>query len=182
MMSNQEENALCEKIYNRYPKELDLIFANRVNERAVLAEKLRSWNMGVLDEQASGRTYVRYTMSEIDELLPVLDQPNGSWNTKHTYYFWFGTYDYGSETETQKVWFIFELGLKNTTSEIKEKQAKIIQAMGCNPRMSERYKRVKSISIEKNGEKSMDEFVARVFKEASRYASEWCGKIQENLK
>lgn len=176
----------CNRIYSKYQKELDLIFANTTDEKAKLAKMLSSFNWmdAKLDKKASGRTYVRFTIPELDKKIPLLKEANGSWNTQHTYYFWFGTYNFNkinknNNQNERKVNFVFELGLKNTTEEIKEKHNLLIEKFCKNSKTGKKYKRLKSIVIDVDKESTLEEIVAKVFDVAKDNAQKWYKNIEK---
>lgn len=86
---------ICNKIYSKHKKALDLIYEHRVDERSQIADVFKR----VLKEQAektdiifdatlSANNYIKFNTKFLDQYLRPLDEKNSSWNTQQIYYYW----------------------------------------------------------------------------------------------
>ena len=177
-IKNKDEELLqtCNRVYALYEQELDLIYQNKVDETATLVEKV----VGLINEtpgltltSSSNKTYVMFTVNELNELIPQLSTPHSSWGTINTYHFWLYTVEY-KNNKTLKL--AFELGGKNLTREASEVHEKIIAAMKpSNKGTPYTFKIIKSIpQIDFNDVKS-------AFKNVCDYVKEWVEEIKKAI-
>ena len=144
VMKDQQLIDVCNKIYNKHKKALDLIFDNRIDETMQVSESVRS----VLQElSASGRilfsedessgTYFVFHTKRMDGYLNPLDKARSSWNTTHLYNYWLRLRD-------NRLYGIFELGGWNVPEPEMERMQRIIGIVKPADKRSDdfKYKRI----------------------------------------
>ena len=156
VVDDQQLKEVCNKIYEKHKKALDLIFENRVDSKSQTAAAIRS----VLSEYTeSGRiiydgsdnsdSYIKFYTKEMDELLKPLEGSNSSWGNDRVYCFWMGSRDGAFRT-------VFELGGWNVPEEQDAIQQKIIEIEKPNDKKKKdfRYKRIysKKFAIDEDDE------------------------------
>ena len=94
IVGDENLKKICEEIYIKHQKALDLIFENRPNKASVLAEVLFSWAReksedGLIDfvEDKSSNTYVRFKTKTMSEILPDIPDTRSGWNTENHYFY-----------------------------------------------------------------------------------------------
>lgn len=141
IMEDQELKSVCNKIYEKHKKALDLIFNNceRGNGRYYNAIKsaladLASENKIIYPNSDS----VTFYLEEVDKVLPLMSSNSSSWNTNRSYGCWFEI-DWKNRVVAH-----FELGGVNLTEEQKAVHQKmIINGHGRNKRLDNyQYQRV----------------------------------------
>lgn len=85
---------ICAEIYAKHQRALDLIFENKPDRAAMLAEIFRSWCVA---KDASGeitfvpdkcnKSYTRFKTAAMSEILPDAAEANSGWNTSNYYFY-----------------------------------------------------------------------------------------------
>lgn len=106
----QDQNLveICNKIYNKHKKALDLIYEYRFDNKNI-AEEIRK-TLAILAKEGKiiynpndgNNTYIPFYTEKMSNYLPNLVDETGSWNDKHVYRFWLSPGD--------KIRGVFELG------------------------------------------------------------------------
>lgn len=106
----QDQNLveICNKIYNKHKKALDLIYEYRFDNKNI-AEEIRK-TLAILAKEGKiiynpndgNNTYIPFYTEKMSDYLPNLVDETGSWNDKHVYRFWLSPGD--------KIRGVFELG------------------------------------------------------------------------
>ena len=106
----QDQNLveICNKIYNKHKKALDLIYEYRFDNKNI-AEEIRK-TLSILAKEGKiiynpndgNNTYIPFYTEKMSDYLPNLVGETGSWNDKHVYRFWLSPGD--------KIRGVFELG------------------------------------------------------------------------
>lgn len=137
IVEDQQLIEICNKIYNKHKKALDLIYANRIDEKAQIRNLIAS-ELSCLDKEGSiihsqdwGNLVFRtYTM---DKLLPLLEEPNSSWGTHNIYSYWFNLYE-------NRFYIVFELGGNNVSNSEMKIMNEIIARLKPNDKKKEKFK------------------------------------------
>ena len=94
IVGDQELQKICRDIYARHKRALDLIYENRPDTAAKVAEILKEWCRNTaatgeigFDPQFSNKTYIRFTTSYMTKLLPEFEEDLSGWNSKSMYYY-----------------------------------------------------------------------------------------------
>lgn len=141
IVEEQQLIDICNKIYNKHRKALDLIYANRTDGRTQMADAIVSALEKLNDDgiiihgQDWGNMVFR--TSEMDEVLPLLENPDSSWRTLNVYSYWFNFRE-------SSFYAVFELGGWNVPEQEMQMMNRIIDELkpNDNKRDNFRYKRV----------------------------------------
>lgn len=141
IVEEQQLIDICNKIYNKHRKALDLIYANRTDGRTQMADAIVSALEKLNDDgiiihgQDWGNMVFR--TSEMDEVLPLLENPDSSWGTLNVYSYWFNFRE-------SSFYAVFELGGWNVPEQEMQMMNRIIDELkpNDNKRDNFRYKRV----------------------------------------
>lgn len=141
IVEEQQLIDICNKIYNKHRKALDLIYANRTDGRTQMADAIVSALEKLNDDgiiihgQDWGNMVFR--TSEMDEVLPLLENPDSSWRTLNVYSYWFNFRE-------SSFCAVFELGGWNVPEQEMQMMNRIIDELkpNDNKRDNFRYKRV----------------------------------------
>lgn len=141
IVEDQQLIEICNKIYSKHKKALDLIYANRIDERTKIKNeiisalvKMNRKGSIVYSHEWNNLVFRTQTM---DSLLPLLDKPDSSWGTLNVYSYWFNLQD-------DRFYIVFELGGNNVPKYEMETMDKIIECLKPNDKKREgfKYKRV----------------------------------------
>ncbi len=142
IVEDQQLIDICNKIYNKHKKALDLIYENRVDGRAQISESIKNTLLALADEgkiiySTDGDWGYNFQTKEMNELLPHLDEPVSSWGSESVYAYWFNLRD-------NRFYGILELAGNNVPDAQMEVMQKIIDVMkpGDKRRENFTYKRV----------------------------------------
>ena len=92
IVEDQQLTEVCNKIYNKHKRALDLIFEHRVDENSqkkrIIIDTLI--NLGEKGEIIYGDSWgnMAFRTEKMDELLPLLDVPESSWGSNYIYTYW----------------------------------------------------------------------------------------------
>lgn len=141
IVEEQQLIDICNKIYNKHKKALDLIFEYRTDGRTQISDAI----MNALDKLNEEGTIIHsadwgnfvFRTSDMDAMLPLLETPKSSWGTLNCYSYWFNLRE-------GKFYGVFELGGWNVPEDEKQTMLKIIDELKPGDKRKDdfRYKRV----------------------------------------
>lgn len=141
IVEDQQLIDICNKIYNKHKKALDLIFENRTDGRIQISDSIMNALLK-LDKEGQiihGEDWGNYVFrtKEMDAVLPMLDKPESSWGTLNCYSYWFNIRE-------GRFYGVFELGGWNVPDTTMNNMQKIINELKPSDKRREdfRYKRV----------------------------------------
>ena len=141
IMQDDEIIELCQKIYNKHKKALDLIYENRPDRLQNVSEYFKEWcktqnsNGNIIwtdvDQKKSTKTLTRFRSNFLDKLsIPTnKDQPS-TWNTKTNYYYEITATCNNDGVVNYAIQLVF--GLVSLSDEDKEKIEKIYKTLQKN--------------------------------------------------
>lgn len=145
IVEDQQLIDVCNKIYNKHKKALDLIYENRIDGRAQIAADIRD-TLHVLSEEGkiiykndnslSNTCFVFHT-ERMDDFLCPINEEISSWGSKNIYNYWISF-------SADKLCGYFELGGLNVPNAEMKKMQNVIDVLQPNDKRREnfRYKRV----------------------------------------
>lgn len=139
ILEDQQLIEICNKIYNKHKRALDLIFEHRDDEKSQMKRVITD-TLNELGEEGKiiyGEKEMVFRTEKMDELLPPLDKPESSWDSNYIYTYWLLFID-------GRLCGVFELGGSNVPKESFETMQKIIDELKPNDtrRNFFKYKRV----------------------------------------
>ena len=141
IVEDQQLIDICNKIYNKHKKALDLIFEYRTDGRTQISDAIMNAldklnEEGTIIHSADGGNFV-FRTSDMDAMLPLLETPKSSWGTLNCYSYWFNLRE-------GKFYGVFELGGWNVPEDEKQTMLKIIDELKPGDKRKDdfRYKRV----------------------------------------
>lgn len=129
---------ICNKIYAKHKKALDLIFEHRIDGRTRLVDIVKtvlvtlSQENGIIVAPSSNTSFLAFHTSAMNECLRPLKEANGSWGSECVYTYWLAV-------QEERICGVFEIGGWN----VPEAEMQIMQRM---------------IDIEKPNDKRRNEF------------------------
>ena len=140
IVEDQQLVEVCNKIYAKHKKALDLIFEYRTDGRSQLADCIRSAlskiaESGIIDfsvEESSGRLFEFHT-TNMTKLFPRVSTKNSSWGSNYVYQYWIHRRD-------NKLCGICELGGWNVPESTMVTMQKIIELLKPNDKRKENFK------------------------------------------
>lgn len=156
IVEDQQLIEICNKIYNKHKKALDLIYNNRPDARSIIKETARNTLMQLADSGKiiyDGNYSLRFYSESMDKILPNLEKENSVWKTKYPYQYWIYIVD-----ETH-IGIIFEFTSVNVLAETLEKMQTFIDILkpNDNRRSDFEYKRLHRMNIELKSDDVADE-------------------------
>lgn len=140
VMKDQQLIDVCNKIYNKHKKALDLIFENRIDGTMQISEAIRTTlrelaesGRIIFNEDWSSSTYFIFHTRRMDGYLNPLDEPKSSWNTTRLYSYWLRPRD-------NRLCGVFELGGLNVPDPEMEKMRRIIEVAKPSDKRSDDFK------------------------------------------
>jgi len=141
IVEDTELNRICNEIYRKHRKALDLIYnhsdmGTNPTMRALTDVLEELANEGKVEYDVKDR-HIFHT-PVMTGFLPKLKDPVSSWGTQYTYNYWF-------KTEPERIAFVFEIGFWGIDEETRKKMDGFINTR--NPRKkkeTDRYKRVET--------------------------------------
>lgn len=184
IVEDQRLIEICNKIYSKHKKALDLIYENRIDGRNQITEILKNTLNEISDindirieKSILSNRSIRFNTGFMDQYLKSLEETKGSWNTKEVYYYWF-------DIEENRFRVIFELGGLNVVGERMENMQKFINILKPTDKrkIDFKYKRLFStkwykIDDAKNIEEDIKEKSILVLKEIKKFEE----KLQEQF-
>lgn len=180
IVEDQELIEICNKIYHKHQKALDLIFENRTDGINTIGQSITNAirnNKSVISGDLSKKRYTVFYTDRMSSYLGSMDE-NSSWGDFYSYRYWI------SLRRDDKIIGYFELGGYNLTPEVSKKHQKIIDVLKPNDgrRDEYKYKRVyktKSIAFRDGDE---DEDIAKkvdsIIKELMEMENDLFKKLQ----
>lgn len=142
IVENRELTKICDEIYKKHQKALDLIFANKTDGASVVARFMKEALSEIDEEQGniiyqekfdSGVTYVRFATKFLNSLLGEYDEGVSAWpqNSKQRYFYEFWVRELKNEGK-QKLKLNLVLSLKDLQAgdEVLDKIKKICVTLG----------------------------------------------------
>lgn len=172
--------SICNKIYEKHKRALDLIYDNRVDSVGQLSDLIK----GILKEYSeegeiilfpgymSMKSYIRFNTDLMNDKIGFLDEYNSTWNTKEAYYYWF-------RVEDERFRLVLELGGYGISDSHRKKFNKIIswKKPSDNADANFKYKRVwgtKWYSIkDDDDEEEIRKKVIKAFDELKNFEDEF---------
>lgn len=137
IVEDQQLIEICNKIYNKHKKALDLIYANRIDGRTQIKDaiisaltKLNKEGDIIYGQEWSNLVFRTQAM---DELLQPLDERKGSWGTQSVYYYWFNL-------QENRFYIVFELGGFNVPEDEMKIMDKVIEHLKPNDKKRTEFK------------------------------------------
>ncbi|MDO5519022.1 MAG: PD-(D/E)XK nuclease family protein [bacterium] len=127
VVDDQQLVEVCNKIYNKHKRALDLIFEHRIDgndrKKDIIIDTLKELeNNGdiILRDNIGNNKYFMFSTAKMNEYLGELDNEVSTWGTKSVYYYWVCL-------EKTYIGCAFELGGVNITDEQRSKMDMIIK-------------------------------------------------------
>lgn len=165
IVEDQKLIEICNKIYNKHRKALDLIFENRTDGKMRVSDTICNTLLKLCEEgkiiYEDGWGY-NFRTKAMDKVLPMLDEPISSWNTYNIYCYWF-------MVREGRFYLIFELAGLNVPEETMEIIQKMIDIMKPNDkrRTDFTYKRIfKTKWYDINDTNEVDEEIEKLVRNA----------------
>lgn len=153
-MEDQQLIEICNKIYHKHQKALDLIFENKTDGNASVYEyvinAIRS-NQKIIPRDEQKRSFMVFYTKRMNDYLGTMSG-NSSWGDNYSYKYWISMH-----RDNKTMLGHFELGGYNLNDEMVEKHQKIIEILKPKDSRKEdyRYKRVyktKAVRFSENDE------------------------------
>lgn len=167
IVEDQQLIDICNKIYNKHKKALDLIFENRIDGKEQLSDaikdtlcRLSEEGLIIYDESWG----YNFRTEAMDKYLPLLDEPISSWGSTNIYSYWFNVRD-------DRFYGIFELAGNNVPEESMKKMQAITDILKPNDKRKSNFT-YKRIYTTKWYDVSDDEDIEGVVDKAVRSAVE----------
>lgn len=140
IVEDQQLIDICNKIYNKHKKALDLIFENRIDGKTQLSDAIKDTLCRLAEEgliiydESWGYNFRTEAM---DKYLPLLDDAISSWGSTNIYSYWFNVRD-------DRFYGIFELAGNNVPEESMKKMQAITDILKPNDKRKSNftYKRI----------------------------------------
>lgn len=163
IVEDQQLREVCNKIYNKHKKALDLIFKYKPNGTDIIKN--------TLTQLAEDRVIIyhpewnySFQTKELNNTLPYLEQPISSWNTKNIASYWF-------DVTEEKFAIVFEIGGLNVPESSMIIMQKMIDCLKPNDTRRDvfRYKRLfrskwYPLSYTEDDEKHVRDAVDEIYK------------------
>lgn len=182
IVKDQELVEICNKIYNKHKKALDLIFENRTDGTKqisdVIKKALKKLEKEGLIVRDSDSTELIFRTAEMDNILPKLATPSSSWGTSYCYAFWINIID-------GRFSAVFELGGWNVPDDEKQTMLKIIDYLKSDDKRKEvfKYKRVyRTKWYDLNGADDLETEAEKLVREAVNEIKSMEDKVMEIIK
>lgn len=167
---------ICNKIYNKHKRALDLIYAHKIDNKSQIAEDIVS----VLKEFAEEGKLIsdnnNFYTTRMSNLLPNLTAENSSWGDTHPYAYWILSKNSGISV-------IFELGGFNVPNETMLNMQKLIDITKPNDKKREKfkYKRLHRCSYDFDESDCDNESIKNTIRTAVNYMLKWEKEILDKL-
>lgn len=154
IVEDQQLIEICNKIYHKHQKALDLIFENKTDGNASVYEyvinAIRS-NQKIIPRDEQKRSFMVFYTKRMNDYLGTMSG-NSSWGDNYSYKYWISMH-----RDNKTMLGHFELGGYNLNDEMVEKHQKIIEILKPKDSRKEdyRYKRVyktKAVRFSENDE------------------------------
>ena len=168
IVEDQQLIEICNKIYNKHKKALDLIFENRIDGKTQVLVAIKDALCNMADEGLiiyDKNWGYNFRTEIMDQYLPLLDEPISSWKTTNIYSYWFNI-------DEHSFYGIFELAGKNVPEELMDKMQAITDILKPNDKRKSNfvYKRIFTtkrydISDDADGEQTIEKVVRLAVKD-----------------
>ncbi len=165
IVDNYQLINLCNKIYNKHRKALDLIFEYRMDEQnlvgSVIKEALKELaDAGriIFDDSQRSNSFIMFYTSDMDEYLLPLDEENSSYRTNRVYC-------YNIIVRDKTLYASFEIGGYNTTDAHKKTMRDMINLHKPKENLDDafKYKRIiKTKTFDFSNVEELDETIRGV--------------------
>ena len=132
---------VCNKIYTKHKRALDLIFESRPDEYSKLSYAIKSelkdlatQGIIIFQDELSSNRYIKFNTPSMNKYLSEIEENNSSWNSKQIYYYWFYL------TDTDKININFELGGFNVPGDQMSNMQMIINTLKPEDRNKSQFK------------------------------------------
>lgn len=165
IVEDQQLIDICNKIYNKHKKALDLIFENRKDGKTQVSDAIRDTLCSLADEgkiiydDSWGNNFRTESM---DNYLPLLDEPISSWGSTNIYSYWFNM-------RGDRFYGIFELAGRNVPQDSMDKMQAITDILKPNDKRKSDFT-YKRIFTTKWYDVSDEEGINKIVEEAVRSA------------
>jgi len=96
IVTDKELIEICNNIYTKHQKALDLIFDNKQDVSSVIYSIIVEWcknkaasNEIIFDENDSNKSYIRFTTANLNTLYPLYNLPLSGWKNNHPAFYEF---------------------------------------------------------------------------------------------
>lgn len=140
IVEDQQLIDICNKIYNKHKKALDLIFENRIDGKTQVSDAMKNTLSSLAEEGLIIYDELwgyNFRTEAMDQLLPLLDEPISSWGSTNIYSYWFNM-------KGDRFYGIFELAGRNVPNEYMKKMLEITDILKPNDKRKSQftYKRI----------------------------------------
>lgn len=128
IVEDQQLIDICNKIYNKHKKALDLIFENRKDGKTQVSDAIRDTLCSLADEGKiiyDDSWGYNFRTESMDNYLPLLDEPISSWGSTNIYSYWFNM-------RGDRFYGIFELAGRNVPQDSMDKMQAITDILKPN--------------------------------------------------
>ncbi|WP_165045961.1 PD-(D/E)XK nuclease family protein [Adlercreutzia sp. ZJ138] len=94
VVGDERLEQICEEIYSKHRRALDLIYEHRPDKASSLTAIIRAWaeqrdsaGQIILDRSKCNKTYTRFTTPGMTAALPNANEPNSAWSTRNHYFY-----------------------------------------------------------------------------------------------
>ena len=133
IVGDEELRRICEQIYHKHSRALDLIYENRPDKVSELASMFTAWAKSKddggfieFDEATSTKKFTRFKTKAMSAILPDSDAPTSGWKTANHYF-------YEILSEGDKYFMKLSFSLRNMSDEQRAIVGDIAKALGQTP-------------------------------------------------
>lgn len=175
IVENSELDKICNEIYKKHKKALDLIYAHSdlgMNQtEKIIVEVLDAMEKEKKIERDPKRRVAFHTQA-MTSFLPMLTDDASSWSTRYVYNYWFNI-----DPDKNQVCLIFELGMKGIDDETKAKIGGFIETRNPHSKKgTDKYKRVEKSEwkhLDDNDETSNKAKIRKLVEDFLKEESTW---------
>ncbi len=167
---------ICNKIYNKHKKALDLIYEYKIDNKGQVAEEIRA----VLQELANEGKIINlnnnFYTKRMSDLLPNLSDNISSWGDNHPYTYWISSRENGISV-------IFELGGYNIPEKTMENMQRLIDITKPNDKKREsfKYKRLQRCNYEFDNNDCESENIKETIRNAVDHMLQWESSVLDKI-
>ena len=183
IVEDQQLIEICNKIYNKHRKALDLIFEHRIDNANLISDTIKrvlkeldAAGQIVYEDNGKSNTFIIFYTPTMDGFLPPLEKATSSYGTNRVY-----GYCLSIRGTTMKAYY--ELAGLNVPDQHKEVMDKIIERFKPKDQKNEfRYKRIFSAKTIQLEEANLEESVYAETKMAVQNLLAWENSFVEKMK
>ena len=167
---------ICNKIYNKHKKALDLIYEYKIDNKGQIAEEIRTVLQELADEGKIINWNNNFYTKRMSDLLPNLSDNVSSWGDNHPYTYWILPKENG-------ISIIFELGGYNIPEQTMSNMQKLIDVTKPNDKKREnfKYKRLQRCNYEFDNNDCESENIKETIRNAVNHMLQWEGSILDKV-